>query len=81
MVVNTEESPMDRIQHNGVRPGRGRPKTNRDNISVKMDRTLAAKAQCLARLKGITLAEFISESVRSKVERDFTKACREGADS
>jgi hypothetical protein len=80
MAVVTEESPVARNQHGGVRPGQsGRPKTVRDDISVKMDRSVAAKAQYLARLKGMTLAEFISETVRGPVEREFAKATREGA--
>ena len=77
MVSVTEGRPVAREKQSVERPGRGRPKTHRDDISVKMDRALAAKAQYLARLKGITLAEFISETLRAPVERDFAKASRE----
>ncbi len=80
MVVLIEDAPVARTQQGVERPGRGRPKTSRDDISVKMDRALAAKAQYLARLKGITLAEFITETLRGVVERDFTKASREGTE-
>ena len=57
--------------HGGERQGAGRPKTVRDDISVKIDRSVAAKAMYLARLKGLTLAEYLTEKVRPDVEREF----------
>ena len=74
MVVITEDSPVARNQQGVERPGRGRPKTARDDISVKMDRGVAAKAMYLARLKGMTLAEYLTEKVRPDVEREFAKS-------
>lgn len=62
--------------HGGPRPGAGRPSKGRDDVSVKMDRTLVARARYIAELRGITLAEYLSETVRAPVDRDFAKASR-----
>jgi hypothetical protein len=60
--------------HGGERAGAGRPKAARDDISVKIDRAVAAKAMYLARLRGQTLAEFLTEKVRPDIEREFQKS-------
>lgn len=60
----------------GSRPGAGRPKTDRDDMSVKMDRAIVARARFVAELRGITLAEYLTEAVRPIVEKDFEKASK-----
>lgn len=57
----------------GKRPGAGRPKSVRDDVTVKMDRAVVARARFVADLRGLTLAEYLSEAVRPVVDRDFTK--------
>jgi hypothetical protein len=41
--------------------------------AVKIDRALAAKAQMIATDRGIPLADYISETLRGAVERDWAK--------
>lgn len=61
---------------------KGRPKSSeRDDVSVKMDRTLAAKARQVAIRRGITVAEFITEVTRPTIEREYAKLLRELDDS
>jgi hypothetical protein len=75
MSVATEGRAVAREKgHGGERVGAGRPRTLRDDISVKIDRTVAAKAMYLARLKGMTLAEYLTEKVRPDIEREFARS-------
>jgi len=62
--------------HGGERPGAGRPKSDRDDISVKMDRKVVAKLQYLAKLEGVSLAEYLTELARPIADRLFEKATR-----
>ena len=59
----------------GARAGAGRPKTStRDDVAVKLDRKLVEKARQVADLRGISLAEYLSEIARDQVDRDFGTA-------
>ena len=62
--------------HGGKRPGAGRPKSDRDDMTVKMDRTIVARARFVADLRGQTLTEYLSEAVRPIVDRDFAQAAK-----
>ena len=68
-----EVGPMAK-KHGGERSGAGRPKGERDDIAVKIDRGVAARARFVAETRGLTLAEYLSEAIRPIVERDFSKA-------
>lgn len=75
MVVLLEEKPVSsKGSHGGKRGGAGRPKTDRDDVTVKMDRTVVARARYVADIRGMTLAEFLTEGVRPFVDREFAKA-------
>jgi hypothetical protein len=51
---------------------RGRPKGNkRRDAVVKLDIIIVGKAQMVAKAKGMSLAEYLSEIIRSPVDRDF----------
>jgi hypothetical protein len=55
----------------------GRPATStRDDVVVKIDRGIVAKARFVAENRKIPLAEYLSEALRSIVARDFDKAAR-----
>ena len=57
----------------------GRPATStRDDVAVKIDRVLAAKARFVAENRKISLAEYLTEALRGTVTRDFDKAARGG---
>jgi reverse gyrase len=54
----------------------GRPKgkrTERDDASVKIDRGIVGMAKMIATRRKITVAQFLSESLRPIVEREFTR--------
>jgi len=53
------------------------PKGIRNDIAVKIDRTLADKAKLVASRKGLTLAGYLTELVRGPIEKDFSKAVKE----
>jgi hypothetical protein len=55
----------------------GRPATStRDDVVVKIDRGIVAKARFVAENRKIPLAEYLTEALRSIVGRDFDKAAR-----
>ena len=51
---------------------RGRPKEgNRREAVVKLDIIIVGKAQMVAKARGMSLAEYLSELIRGPVDRDF----------
>ena len=66
------ERPMARTKRTG------RPVTSeRDDVVVKIDTQVAAKARYVASTRKITLAEYLSELIRPLVDRDFDRAVKE----
>jgi hypothetical protein len=64
--------------HGGRRPGAGRPaKSERDDVAVKLDRAIVAKCRYVAEVRGITLAEYLTEALKPVAERDFAKVTKE----
>jgi hypothetical protein len=61
------------VEQDIMAKGRGRPKTDRDDVTVKLDRTIATRAKMVAASRSVTLAEYLSELTRSAVDRDFAK--------
>ena len=53
------------------------PKGPRNDIAVKIDRTLADKAKLVASRRGTTLAQYLSDMIRGPVEKDFSKTVKE----
>lgn len=65
--------------HGGKRPRAGRPATSeRDDVTVKVDRSLVAKARYVAEIRGIPLAEYLTAAALATVEKDFTEAVKSG---
>jgi hypothetical protein len=55
----------------------GRPKSSeRDDVTVKIDRGIVSKAKMIASARSVPLAEYLSELLRSPVIRDFAKEMR-----
>jgi hypothetical protein len=53
---------------------RGRPKASkRRDAVVKLDVIIVGKAQMVAKARGTSLAEYLSEVIRGPVDRDFLK--------
>ena len=56
---------------------RGRPKrSERNDVAVKVDARVVAKAKMVAQARNIPLAEYVSELLRAPVDRDFVKEMR-----
>ena len=56
----------------------GRPKTSdRNDVSIKFDKVLAAKARLISLGRGVSMAEYLSEMARSGIDRDYAKLLRE----
>ena len=49
----------------------------RDDVAVKVDRTLADKAKLIASRRGITMAEYLTDLIRGPIERDFVKTIKD----
>ena len=75
MTAGTLERPMTRKKTAGTEtPGRV------DN-TVKFDRALADKASYVCARRHITLAEYLSEMCRSRIESDFRKETAKTGDA
>lgn len=57
---------------------RGRPKSSeRDDVTVRVDRRVKIRAEAVADFKGIPLAELLTEILRGPVDREFSRMVRE----
>ncbi len=54
----------------GKKRGRPRSSERRDAV-VKLDVTIVGKAQMIAKARGTSVAEYLSEMIRGLVNRDF----------
>lgn len=55
----------------------GRPKSDRQDVSIKFDKTLAGKARLIAQGRGITMTAYLSEMTRPIIDRDYARLMRE----
>jgi hypothetical protein len=56
---------------------RGRPKSDRDDVSAKIDRSLVSKAKLLAAHQGVSAAEVMSELLQAPLDRAYAQMLRE----
>jgi hypothetical protein len=56
---------------------RGRPQSERNDVSVKLDRTLVGKARLVATHRGVTMAELLSEIIRGPLDRYYGQMVKE----
>ncbi len=56
---------------------RGRPKSERDDVTVKIDRSLVGMAKLIATRRGVTVAELLSEMLKSPLDRAYAQMLRE----
>lgn len=56
---------------------RGRPQSERNDQSVKVDRSVVGKAKAVATHRGITVAELISEMLRAPIDKAYAQMLRE----
>jgi hypothetical protein len=53
---------------------KGRPKTSeREDVSIKFDKSLAAMARLVAASRKVSLAEYLSELARPLIEKDLAR--------
>lgn len=72
VLVECPETPM-------AEKKRGRPATSdRKDVSVKIDVEVKAMAQYVAVKRGVDLAQYLTESLRPTVQRDFNKESKGG---
>lgn len=69
--IHEEQTVARKPSRGGKREGAGRPKSSRDDMTVKIDRAVVARAHYIARVRGITVAEYLTEALRPIVDRDF----------
>lgn len=56
---------------------KGRPKSSeRDDVTVKLDRTIVSRAKLIAADEGVSLAEYLSTALGPVVERAYGKLVR-----
>lgn len=58
-----------------------RKKSGRKTMAVKMDAPVVKKAQTVADDRGIPVSEYLSDLVRSMVERDWLRIVKRAADA
>lgn len=56
---------------------RGRPKGNRDDVTVKIDRVLASRARAVASHRGVPLNELLTGLLKGPVDRAFLRMLRD----
>ena len=57
----------------------GRPPTSeRNDIAVKLDRSVAAQARYIAETRGVSMAEYLTAVLTPIVARDFQNATKGG---
>jgi hypothetical protein len=57
---------------------RGRPKSSdRHDVSIKFDKILVGRARMVAKARGVSLVEYLSEMCRPNIDRDLAKLLRE----
>lgn len=65
------------VESNPMPKHPGRPKrSTRNDVTVKVDSGVVTKAKLVADTRDIPLAEYLTELLRSPVDRDFAKAVR-----
>jgi hypothetical protein len=56
---------------------KGRPKGERDDAPVKLDRKLVGMAKAIATARGVLVAEYLSTLTTGPIHRDYAKMLRE----
>lgn len=69
---------MNALLEKPVMAKRGRPKSSeRDDVTVKVDRSLVAKAKLIAAHRGTSVAEMFSEMLQNPVDRAYVAMLRD----
>ncbi len=60
-----------------AKKSRGRPRGERDDAPVKLDRKLVGMAKAIATARGVSVAEYLSGLTTVPINRDYAKMLRE----
>lgn len=61
-----------------VAKAKGRPKrSERDDVTVKLDRTIVGRAKTLATYRGVSVAELLSEALRVPLSKMWSDMIRD----
>src|SRR4051794_9251864 len=55
----------------------GRPKSERQDVSIKFDKVLAGKARLISQGRGVSMAEYLTEMTKPLIDRDYARLMRE----
>ncbi len=56
---------------------KGRPPTNRDLVTIKVDRVLASRLRLVAQARGLTVADVVETGLRPYLDKEVVKVFRE----
>jgi hypothetical protein len=66
------------MEHPAMAKAKGRPKrSERDDVTVKVDRTLVGKAKLIATHQGIPVAELLTELLRAPIDKAYAQMLRD----
>jgi len=54
----------------------GRPPTNRDDVTVKLDRTIVERAKLVALRRRVSLVELLTDLLRGPVDKAYDQEVR-----
>jgi hypothetical protein len=77
MSLLIQDERMARKARGGSREGSGRPKSERNDVAVKIDRAVASKAKAVAQHLGMSVAEVLSEVARRPIDQMYARMLRE----
>jgi len=69
MAVGLERSEMTRT--------RGRPRSDRDDVSAKLDRSIVGKAKLIATHRGVPAAELMSKLLQGPIDKAYAVMIRD----
>ena len=68
---------MVALAGDGTMAKKGRPRTGRDEVPIKIDRMLASRLKTIASYRGVPLGELLTELAGKAVERAYLKMVKE----
>jgi hypothetical protein len=70
-------SSMGQLGYQTMARPRGRPKTDRDDTTVRLDRALASKARAISLHRGIPVGQYLSELLDQPINAGYLAMLRE----
>lgn len=61
------------VLERGMAKKAGRPKGDRNDVSVRIDKRVVGMARFVATHRGVTIAELLSDTLAGPIEREYVK--------